>query len=200
MNHKPDIITILVSTVISGVFTFFTALLIDHYTTKQKRLQYDTQRSIPFQKDSLSLCIYNLELLNDGDELVDDIKGHIRFPGQQIAGYRFSGSPVLTMKDSIQQDRYQLFIGSLNPAEQVDVSFLITGTDPAENTPQVAFRAKGLTAIEKKDGGKRSYSSPLHKVLPAAIIVAIVLTYLLIMPIRKWWRKKAQYPTQTVEP
>ena len=184
---KDNLKTILVSATVTGLFTFLTTLLIDHYTAKQKRLLFDTQTSIPFQKDSLHVRIHNLELENDGDDAIEAIEGMVGFRGQHVSGYQVKGSPVLTMQDTLKGPDYHMRVSSLNPGEKVTFTFLVSGTAPVDSMPIIAIRAKGLSATEKKDAGRNS-GMPLYRVLLLAILLAIALSSTVVVVARKRFR------------
>lgn len=183
MKERHSFKTILVSAVVTGLFTFLTTLLIDHYTTKQKRLVYDTQTSIPFQKDSLNVRIHNLELLNDGDEAIETIEGLVDFRDQQVAGYQVKGSPILSLQDSLTEHHYHIRLASLNPGERLTVTFLVSGTARVDSMPTISIRAKGLSGKEKRELG-RNNGMPPYKLL-LAIVLAVALSSTLVVIGRK---------------
>ena len=197
MKERNNLKTILVSATVTGLFTFLTTLLIDHFTTKKRRLVYDTQTSMPFQKDSLNVRIHNLDLLNDGDEVIETIEGLVDFRDQTVTSYQVKGSPVLSMYDSLREHHYHLKLGSLNPGEKLTITFLVSGTARVDSLPTISFRARGISGEEKKDAG-RGNGMPLYKVLLLAIFLAIVLSSTVIMIGRKKFR--ASLVTNTNNP
>ncbi len=185
MNDKNNWKTIIISAVITGFITLLTTLAINYLSSKKSKLSYVTQTSIPFQKDSSNVRIYNLELLNEGEDIIENIKGQIKFKGQSITNYKLTNSPVLAIQDSLTIDSYQIQIASLNPAEKITMSFLIASSNQVDSLPKVDFRAKGLFANIKAAGETKEEELPLYKLLLFAISIAVALSSVLLAYIRK---------------
>jgi len=161
----------LLTALLTGAITIMNALVIDHCISKKSRLSYGTHVSQPFEKDSLQLRIYNLELLNDGDEMLEDIKGIIQFNGQQIMAYKLKGSPRLSIRDSLTTNGYSLRMDNLNPMEKLAMDFLVAGSPAPNGLPTVDIRARGISAND--NGNWKNSKLPLSIVLLMALAIAI---------------------------
>jgi hypothetical protein len=177
--------TIIISAVVTGVITLLTTLVINYFTSKKNKLSYITQTSIPFQKDSLNVRIYNLDLINDGDEVIEGIKGVIKFDNQEISDYKLKSSPVLAIHDTLSDGKYEISIGSLNPSEKVTVSFLISSPNYIDSLPKVDFRAKGLSAKSEEVSDKKDESSSFFYILLFGVLLALFPSSFLLFLIKK---------------
>jgi hypothetical protein len=165
----------LLAAFITGAITVMNALVIDHCTSKKNSLSYYTHLSEPFEKDSVHLGIYHMELLNDGDEMVEDIKGIIQFEGQHIVAFKLKGSPTLNIRDSLAGSNYHLNLASLNPMEKLAMAFLVSGIPPSNGMPLVDIRAKGLKALGRAGSSWSIRSVPLYAILLVAMVTAVTL-------------------------
>src|SRR5688572_27605511 len=111
--------SIFLSALVTGIVTIAATLLINYISTKSNSLIYTTQESIPFIKDSSTVRILSLELINNGDDAVENISGFINFGNQRIENYKLNASPVLSFSDSLNKDGYRISLSSLNPNEKV---------------------------------------------------------------------------------
>jgi hypothetical protein len=146
----------LLVTALSGLLglgiTIFSSLLVDYCTSKKSSLHYYAKLSDAFEKDSLQLRTCSLELQNDGDGMLEDIKGMVQFEGQHIMAYKLKGSPTLSITDSLVSNTYWLRLASLNPMEKLALNFLLSGSPTANKPPLIDFRARGISAVG--DGGR----------------------------------------------
>ncbi|MGV3588965.1 MAG: hypothetical protein ACO1OF_18315 [Adhaeribacter sp.] len=156
MKERVNLKTIIISALVTGIFTVLTTLGINYFTSKQKSLTYSTQTSIPFEKDSLKLKILNFDLYNDGDEPVENIFGLIEFKGQFITDYKVNALPTLSYKEILGKNEFKMTIVSLNPREKVSISFLLGSTSTEDSVHIINFRAKGLFASKKVEGNTKN--------------------------------------------
>jgi|GEM_PF-2439585 len=166
---------IILTALVTGAITMVNTLLIDYCTSRKSSLSYCTQISQPFEKDSLQLRIYNMELLNDGDEMVEDIKGVIQFEQQQVVAFKLKGPPTLTIRDSLAANACNLSVASLNPLEKIAMNFLVAGTPAGSTLPLVDIRAKGISAIGKGCSAWKGRPFPLYAMLLVAVAMAAVV-------------------------
>lgn len=185
MKEKNNWKSIIWSAIITGIITLLTTLGINYFSSKKTSLSYLTQTSISFQKDSLNVRIYNLELVNDGDEIVENINGQIEFDGQHITNYKLTNSPVLNITDTVLNNAYKVQISSLNPTEKVTMSFLISSPNQVDSLPIVDFRAKGLSGQLKNLGDSKEEGLSLVKLLFIAISLAVTLSSTLLTLFRR---------------
>ncbi len=179
---------IIFSALITGVIAVLSTLIVNHFTSKKTKFTYLTQTSIPFQKDSLNVKIYNLDLINNGDAIIENIHGLIDFNNQQITDYKLKSAPVISIKDSLVKNKYNIVIQSLNPAEKITMSFLVSSPNKTDTLPKVNFRANGLSA-ELESESKNS-TVPLYQPLLIGITIAVSLSSILLTRISRNFSKK----------
>ncbi len=176
-TQKANLGPIVLSALVTGAITLVNTWLIDYCTSQKQHLSYCSHVSEPIEKDSVQLSIYHMELLNDGDDMLEDIKGVIQFNGQHIMAFKLKGSPTLNLQDSLAASSYNLKLAALNPMEKIALAFLVAGSPPGGKPPLVDFRAKGLSAINGPTTGWRLRHLPMQ--LLVAVITAVILTSLL---------------------
>jgi len=138
---------VVLNALLTTVITILTTLVIDYCTTKSGRLSYQAQVSEPFDKDSLHLRTCQLELRNDGDAILEDIKGQVQFEGQQMVACKLKGTPAMGIQDSLAAHSYWLRLPFLNPMEKLAIAFLLSGGPDMPPPPVVHVRARGSTAV-----------------------------------------------------
>lgn len=185
MKENNNIKTIIISAIVTGLITVLTTLGINYFSSKQNKLTYSTQSSIPFQKDSLNVKILNIDLYNSGDEPVENISGLIQFNNQQISDYKIKSLPTLSFKEVIEKNDFKLNITSLNPTEKISISFLLSSPLTIDSIPKINFRAKGLFAEEKNESESENKSSPFNKIILIAATLSVFLSSLLLPFFRK---------------
>lgn len=177
--------TIILSAIITGVITILSTLGINYLTTKKTSLKYTVQESIPFEKDSNVVRILNVDLINKGDDPVENISGIIDFRNQQINDYRVELSPGLAYEDSILNSTYKILISSLNPEEKASFSYLLNNSNSVktDSSRMISFRAKGLFAqpatIEQSSDPRRFFY-----ILTFATFLSMIASVLLVRKIR----------------
>ncbi len=155
--------------------TILTTLVIDYCSSRSGHLSYGAQVSEPFDKDSLHLRTCQLELRNDGDAILEDIKGQVQFEGQQIVACKLKGTPAMGIQDSLAAHSYWLRLPFLNPMEKLAIAFLLSGGPAMPPPPLVDVRARGSTAVGRADGAWIGRPFPLYIVL---LLVAILFSVL----------------------
>jgi hypothetical protein len=185
MKDKTSLKTIIISALVTGIITVLATLLLNYFSSKEKKLSYLAQTSIPFQKDSLNVRIYNLDLINEGDEVIENIKGLIQFNGQIVSDYKLEASPVLSIHDSLFKNKYEVSVASLNPSEKITLSFLISSPNQVDSLPKVDFRANGLSGKTKSVSDKKEEETPLYRILLLGMGFAVTLSSFLLTLVRK---------------
>lgn len=190
MKENNSIKTIVISAIVTGIITVLTTLGINYFSSKQNKLTYSTQTSIPFQKDSLNVKILNIDLYNSGDELIENISGLIQFNNEQITDYKIKALPTLSYKETIDKKDFKLSVSSMNPAEKISISFLLSSPLSIDSIPKINFRARGLFAEEKAESDSEKESSPFNKILLIAATISVVISSLSLPFLRKYLKER----------
>lgn len=174
-QKKAKLVKLMLSALLTSAITIMNTLLIDYCTISRNSLSYHAHLSEPVEKDSVQLRLYDLELQNDGDGMLEDIKGIVQFEGQRIVAFKLKGSPTLGIQDSLSDNAYRLRVASLNPMEKLAIAFLLSGNPPEGKKPLADFRAKGLTAKYRTG---REWINHLPILLIAGLLAAIMSSVL----------------------
>ncbi len=175
-QQKKRLLAVMLSALLTGAVTIMSSLLMDYLAAKKGNLSYRAQVSGTFDSDTVHLHICNLELRNDGDALLEDIKGMVQFDGQRIVAYRLQAPPALHLQDSVTASGYRLSIDFLNPAEKLAMAFLLSGRPAGQEPSLVDFRARGSSAVGSSPNTWFGRPLPTYALLLALGLVAAILS------------------------
>jgi len=184
---KKKLAAVLLTALLTVAVTIMSSLLTGYFATKKGSLSYRAQVSGTFDSDTVHLHICNLELRNDGNALLEDVKGLVQFDGQRIVACRLQGPPAMGIQDSVAASSYQLSIAFMNPAEKLAMAFLLSGSPTGAEPSLVDFRAKGSSAV-----GSSTHDGWLGKPFPlyALLMVLLLVAAILLRALLQWLAEK----------
>lgn len=139
--------------IINGVLipilvTVVAGILLYNILKPDASLIYYIEDTFPFEDNSENFSIYHINIVNDGDEFIEDVTCHISFGYSVIKKYNVNADPTITYEGSIVDDSYHLKIPNLNSGENVSIAIFASSKKKTLSPPKVLLRGKGITGDE----------------------------------------------------
>ena len=163
-NITTAIITILV-TVIGGMVLYYLQF-------SEPRLEYASDKILPFEGSKENLNIYHITIRNSGNEIAKDVVSHISIQPARIKSYQISSKTPISFSDTLIDNRIELRINSLNPEESTKISIFGVSSSSFPDEPTIKLRADGVNGeIANSDSG-------FNKDEPEMLLILLTLTAL----------------------
>ena len=140
MNYKSIIIT----SILSGVITIATSVILFWVQLKVPELTYNSLVSIPFDDDHGRLYIQQINIRNDGNKLVEDVILIIKTAQDIINKSKISIDPTIAYKKIVEKDSFKMEIDSLNPGENVKITLLVENINNKKTSSHISLRGNGI--------------------------------------------------------
>ncbi len=169
---------VLISAIVSTVFTILGALTISFLSSKNPALQYEILPISYFKRDSIQLSIVNIKIFNSGKKECEDVAMNVNF-GSKINSNDYSiqkssESIIINQKFDSTNGKISYLLPYLNPKEQILFSFLLNKVVDGKSI-EVDLRSKGINGIKSN-----STSEPIPIILVFGTVGMFVLTITLI--------------------
>lgn len=168
---------ILVTALIAGVVTVGAGMLLNHFQTREPRLTYSAEDTLPFEGPAENIAIYHVKIESSGKKVVEDVVCQLSFSKATIKQSRAILEPSITYNDIILSNLYRIEIANLNPEENVILSVLASSPEQLPNRPEISLRGKGVTGVEASDDIGNGVS---WVIIVLSTIAVFVATYLFI--------------------
>lgn len=153
----------------------------DHYfsnaiyglQTREPKLSYIIEQTIPFQGDKETLAIQHVVIKNEGKKEVNNLSGKIRTVNAKIREKGIIKDGSLSLDERLTTDTYIFESRVLNPGEVIQVSLLTSAKKFEKSHVEVSLRGDGIMGhkIERAEESKRGG-------LGAILLSALVAAYL----------------------
>jgi hypothetical protein len=153
-ERRWNIPRLLLTGVVTSVFTVAAGYLTDRLTTREPKLQYDLSEGPPLSSLGLTRRIYVVKVTNGGGREVEEPFIGISISGgilQDVSLARSLGFQVTETRDS---SSYQVQAPFLNPKDTVAISFLTASV--GSSAPSVVVRGRGLRGQRREQSGTKS--------------------------------------------
>jgi hypothetical protein len=161
-----NIPALLLTGLISAVFTVAAGYLTYRLTNREPKLQYDLSEGPPLSSVGLTRRIYVLRVSNTGRREVEEVFIGISLSGGTFADIALARSAGFQMTENRDSSSYQLRAPFLNPRDTVAISFLSASASSV--MPDIAVRGRGVLGQERKQAGERSDENILPVLFTAA--------------------------------
>jgi len=128
------------------------------WQSKEPELVYNHIGSIPFDDNSGQVSIQQIEVINTGDEVAQNVLLSIDFNGATIEKSHIQLDSTIKASENVNEKAITLDVENLNPSEKIEVSALIRGISAADSSPTISLRANGVVgkrigtvAIDEKE-------------------------------------------------
>jgi hypothetical protein len=142
---------ILVTALITGIITVGAGMLINHFQTREPRLVYSAEDTLPFEGPLENLAIYHVKTENSGKKIVEDVVCQLSFSTGIIQQNRVVLEPSITANEIVSDSVYRLELPNLNPGESAAISILVSSKDQLPDRPEISLRGKGVTGVEASE-------------------------------------------------
>ena len=142
---------ILVTALITGIITVGAGMLINHFQTREPRLVYSAEDTLPFEGPLENLAIYHVKIENSGKKIVEDVVCQLSFSTGIIQQNRVVLEPSITANEIVSDSVYRLELPNLNPGESAASSILVSSKDQLPDRPEISLRSKGVTGVEASE-------------------------------------------------
>ena len=156
---------------ISAILTFLLALLLWFITRRRLGLEYELIESEIFPREKGEGRFFVIKLRNKGNKHLENVEFNITFQLGTIDSVRYS-NPDLIKEDVRENSQLNGTVPLINPRETLGITITTIGVKEI-SSPKIVARAKGATAVPKKEDSKWSYIFP--------IIIFIMITTGLFM-------------------
>jgi len=158
--------------IISALIAFALSLLLWQIKRKRLALEYEIVESERFPSEEGEGRFFVIKLKNSGNKHIENAEFYISFKSGNIDSVRYSDSRLF--KEEVRKS--SLFSGKiplLNPRETLEITTTTKGFKDL-SSPKVVVRAKGVTAIPKKEEEISIYK------LIAMVVILILISFLVI--------------------
>lgn len=161
--------------------TVIAGSLLYYFQNDEPKLQYSTEKVLPFESQTGNLIIYHITIENTGSAPAENIVCRITIPPAIIREFRVNSEAPIPIIDSLNSQKIDISTPSLNSNESYRVSILASANGEFPEKPQIKLRAKGISGEEKPSEGEKSKqpdrSSTHFLVLIASTATALTLIF-----------------------
>jgi hypothetical protein len=171
---------ILLTGVISLIVAVLGSWIVNKLTNAALGLVYETATSEVFSASSGSVQIATIRIKNNGTKAIEEVTAVIASEGSEIKEYKISGLSKDSYTSSLNKSEVNVSIKYLNPEEEFNIQFLLSGEKAQVFSPKIELRGKGVLGKSKET---KNRSSVTLLFIPA--LFGIVMVYLLPIIRRK---------------
>ena len=144
---------------IPAASAFLFALLLWFITRRRLGLEYEVVESETFPREKGEGRFFVIKLKNKGNKHLENVKFNITFQSGTIDSVRYS-NPNLVKDDIIENSQLSGTIPLINPREVLGITITTIGNKEI-SSPKIVARAKGVTAVPKKEDSIWNYIIPI---------------------------------------
>ena len=143
--------TLLFTGLIALVVSVIGGMTIYYLQLRGPKLIYSISSGLPFDGNDHTISTYQVTLMNDGNQSVDEVTGAIYLPNFGIDQKHIDADPSQSYTFTSSGDTIRFTIPSINPSEHVVIKFLATGVPGTRAEPKVSVRGHGITGVLKSN-------------------------------------------------
>ena len=157
MNWK----SIIATAIVTGLVTIGTGMALFWFQKEKIEITYNSIQSFPFDDEKSKLFIEQIEIINSGDKIAENVIFLARYKDAIIQRHKISVDFAIPYNETANNSSVSLNISLLNPGEKITISVLYQSASSTK--ADITLRAKGALG---KEIGKSNKNSESFVILP----------------------------------
>lgn len=189
-QRRSNIVTIVLTGLVSLVVGVGSGLLINYFTEKQSKLTYDVTTQEVFSGQQNNIGIFALRIVNDGKKEIEQVTCHLWFPEGKLTERRVAGIPDSARSVGGSEKEIEVTVPFLNPGEQFSIQALLSEVRQPLARPSIEIRGKGVLGAEVSSQG--SSQQDKDKTLLAVSVAVVTLGTAFVFFFGSYSKKKKE--------